>query len=432
MKVFDALESNLSKYLEPLSVKISSNSVLKAVAQGCLSTIPITIGISLVSIFINLPFAFLETSGIKALGQEATNVTLSMLPIYLISTVTYAYCKNKGVINILGPAIALGVFLVLMPSRIPISDTETVVALSLDYLGSRGIFLALIIGILVGNLYCKLLQSKLRIKLPDSVPPMVADSLSSALPSVIILTGAFIVKYLFSLSSFGNIFDAFNTIIQQPVMMFGTSPISFIFFGLFSNLLWFCGVHPAAINGIYTPIIVGAIVANTQAFISGSPLPYAELMIVFLICNLGGYGGTLGLCISLLFAKSQRYKATRNLFIVPNLFNINEPMVFGMPTVLNPLYLFPMLFSQFITGWVALGLYRLFQFDINPTYQLSFPWITPPLITAFAEGGILFFGIALIAILIQFVCYFPFFKIADAKEYALELRGESEFQDAQA
>lgn len=424
MKFFNAMETTLAKYLEPLSVKISNNKVIKAIVSGCISTVPITIGVSLITILINLPIAawteFLNTTGIFTAGTEVTNVTLSMLPVYLIITVPYSYCKEKGITGIIAPALAMGVFLILMPSTIQLGEGATTIGLTADYLGSKGIFLALIVGVIVAVAYSKLISSKLKIKMPASVPPMVADSLSAAIPAIIIFFSAFVVKVVFQFTEYQNVFDAFNAIIQTPVMAFGTSPMSFIFFTLFCNLLWFCGVHPAAITGLYTPIIVGAIVANIEAFASGQPLPYAALMVVYLICNLGGYGGTLGLCLCLLMAKSEKFKGVRKLFIIPNIFNINEPMVFGMPTVMNPIYFIPMVFSQFLTGFVALGLYSVFNFSINPTYQLGFPWVTPPVITAFASGGLLFLAIAILAIAIQFICYYPFFKIDDQKALRLE------------
>ena len=143
-------------------------------------------------------------------------------------------------------------------------------------------------------------------------------------------------------------------------------------------------------------------------------------MVVYLICNLGGYGGTLGFCVSTLFAKSKKYKSTRGLYILPNIFNINEPIIFGVPLMMNPIYFIPMIFSQVLGGLAALGIYNLIPFAINPSYQLGFPWVTPPVITAFAEGGIVFLVIALIAILIDFIMYFPFFLIDDKKALEAE------------
>ena len=431
MNFLNALEANLSKFLNPISEKMSNSKILRAISQGCVASVPVTIGIALVTILINLPFAgykaFLESTGLYACGQEAVSVTLSLLSIYLICTVSYSYCKDNGYNNIIGTVLSLAVFLILVPSSITIGKNQTITALSSDYLGSQGIFIALILGVLVSACYVKLMNSKLKIKLPSSIPPMVADSLSACIPAVVIITSAFLVKTAFHATPFGNVFAAFNTLLQKPIMSLGTSPYSFIIFTAFCNLLWFCGIHPAAITGIYTPIIVGAIVANMEAFFGHQPLPYAEIMVVYLICSLGGYGGTLGFCISTLFAKSKKYKSTRGLYILPNIFNINEPIIFGVPLMMNPIYFIPMIFSQVLGGLAALGIYNLIPFAINPSYQLGFPWVTPPVITAFAEGGIIFLVIALIAILIDFVLYFPFFLIDDKK--ALEAEESESIDD---
>lgn len=425
MKFLDALEANLTKFLDPLSAKVSSSRILRAISQGCVATVPITIGVALVTVLVNLPFdgykAFLESSGLYACGQETVNVTLSLLSVYLICTVSYSYCKDHGYANIIGTVLSLAVFLILIPSTITLEEQKTITALSSDYLGSQGIFVALVLGVFVSSCYCRLMNSKCKIKLPSSIPPMVADSLSACIPAIVIISGAFLFKFAFGLTSYGSLFAAFNSIIQQPIMALGTSPLSFILFTAFCNLLWFCGIHPAAITGIYTPIIVGAIIANIEAFVAGQPLPFAEIMVVYLICNIGGYGGTLGFCISTFFAKSNKYKKTRGLYIIPNIFNINEPIIFGVPLMMNPIYFIPMIFSQVIGGLIAYGVFSVLPFAINPSYQLGFPWVTPPVITAFAEGGLIFLLLAIVAIVVDFILYFPFFLIDDKKALKAEM-----------
>ena len=100
MNFLNALEANLSKFLNPISEKMSNSKILRAISQGCVASVPVTIGIALVTILINLPFAgykaFLESTGLYACGQEAVSVTLSLLSIYLICTVSYSYCKDNG------------------------------------------------------------------------------------------------------------------------------------------------------------------------------------------------------------------------------------------------------------------------------------------------------------------------------------------------
>jgi PTS system cellobiose-specific IIC component len=426
--MFEKLENALRKIFDPITEKISGNTVLNAVSKGCVSTVPVTVGVVLITVLINLPFAgykeFLESSGLLAAGTEVSNVTISLLPVYLIMSVSYAYCSEKKQKGIIGSVLAMAVFLIMVPSTLTVGENQ-VTALSADYLGSKGIFLALIIGVITAAGYCKLMDSNLRIKLPDSVPPMVSVSLSSCIPSIVILTVAFAVKYAFTLTSFGNIIDAVNTLIQQPIMSLGATPAAFIIFTLFCNLLWFFGIHPSAITGLYTPIIVSAIVANQEAFAAGQPLPYGALMVVYLICNLGGYGGTLGFCLNLLTAKSEEYKKMKSLYIVPNIFNINEPIIFGVPLCMNPIYFIPMTIAQPIGGLIAWALYSMFPFAINPTYQLGLPWVTPPVITAFAEGGLLFLLIAVLAIAIDWILYLPFFRIDDSRKTAMEKQASS-------
>ncbi|GEO57127.1 PTS sugar transporter subunit IIC [Companilactobacillus bobalius] len=421
--MFNKFKIFLSNVLGPLSSKFGNNKVIQAVVQGCIDTVPVTIGVSLITILINLPISswkhFLLATNIYNAGQQATNVTLSLLPIYLIVTVSNAYSQKIGMKGMSGVVISIASFLILIPSQLKVGK-NTITALTDSYLGSKGIFLAMVVGILITYLYGKLMHSKLRINLPDSVPPMVANSLASSIPAVVILSSVFVIKVLFLFTSKGNLFDSFNAIIQTPLMTLGTSPAAYILFSLICNLLWFFGVHPASLTGFYTPVVISAIVANMQAFNTGKALPYGAFMVVYLVANLGGFGGTLGFCCSLLLAKSKKYKELRKVLIIPNLFNINEPIIFGVPLVMNPVYFLPMILSQPVAALIGWGIYNVVKFNINPAFQLGFPWVTPPIITAFAEGGIIFALIIIFAVAIHFVFYYPFFKYDDNKAFEIE------------
>ncbi|TGD24628.1 hypothetical protein EGT49_02435 [Companilactobacillus suantsaicola] len=102
------------------------------------------------------------------------------------------------------------------------------------------------------------------------------------------------------------------------------------------------------------------------------------------------------------------------------LFNNNEPIIFGVPLVMNPIYFVPMILSQPVAALIGWGIYSLIKFGINPAFQLGFPWITPPIITAFAEGGFIFALITVVAVAIHFIFYYPFFKYDDNKALEIE------------
>ena len=142
------------------------------------------------------------------------------------------------------------------------------------YMGSQGMFVALILCYLVAKVYCKILSSKLKIRLPDSVPPMVSSSFESLIPVIITLVLVCSINYCFTLTSFGNIHALVNEIIQKPLLLIGTGlPALLISQGL-AQLLWFFGLHGDQIVGsVMDPILQTAGMENLSAYTAGDAVP---------------------------------------------------------------------------------------------------------------------------------------------------------------
>ena len=297
------------------------------------------------------------------------------------------------------------------------SEIDGVMATSLltSNMGSNGIFVAMIVGLLTPWIFCKLMNKNLKLKLPDSVPPMVADSLAPTFVAMILFFGVFMIKWGISLTSYGDIFTFITEVISKPVMYFGTSPWALIFMYCFMNLCWFFGIHPSPILSCYIPVLMAAGTANTEAFLAGQALPYLTFSIVGAAVYVGGNGNTLGLCIATLFAKSEKYKSMRKLVIPANIFNINEPIIFGFPTMLNPLYFIPMVFTSLASGAVAILLVNILPVTLNPT--ISLPWVTPGFVSSVMSGGLNLLLIWGVSVTIHFLMYLPFFMVDDANAY---------------
>ena len=190
------------------------------------------------------------------------------------------------------------------------------------------------------------------------------------------------------------------------------------------NLIWFFGIHPNTILSCYMPILMMVSVANTEAFTNGQPLPFLLFAILGGCIQIGGAGNTLGLCIATIFAKSEKYKTMRKLVIPANIFNINEPIIFGFPIMLNPLYFMPMALSPIASGLAVIGLYKILPITINPA--ISMPWVTPGFVTTFFQGGVSLLLLWLISLFIHFILYLPFFLIDDKNAYEQEKKQEME------
>ena len=302
----------------------------------------------------------------------------------------------------------------------PHAKLTQVTAFGTNYLGSSGMVVAILVGWVVGMLYVFLNKKNIVIKLPDSVPPNVSASLQPSLIAGIILVLMTLIRGAFSYTAFGNIFDCVTKLVQTPLQTFTASPISIIAIYTLANILWFFGIHPNMVYGIVMPIIIANGIVNQNAFKAGQPMPYVTMAMLSVILNsaFGGQGATIGLIISMFRAKSDRYKQMLKLAGVPALFNINEPLVFGMPIMLNPVFFLPMLFEPIINGLVSWGLIDLFHATVNPFIQL--PWTMPGVVQAFFSGGIPFFIIAMVVVVLSTLIWFPFFKIADNKAVAEE------------
>lgn len=416
--MFNKLQSFLEKFIGPIATKLNKSLIVKGLSSGMMRTMPITLGVAVFAILVNLPIQpwldFLINSGLSVVTQEIINVTMSMLAIYVVISVSSCYAKVNGESGLTASLISTGAFLCLMPQTVEGTD-GIISALQTSYLGSNGIFVAMLIALLITNIYCWLCKKNIMLKLPDSVPPMVSQSMSPTFVSMIIFVIVLLVKYVVYLTPYGNVFDMLNSTVTQPILNVGGSPLALIGLYTFTNLLWFFGIHPSPIVSVYTPVLITCMTANVEAFMAGTSsanLPHLVFMVVFITMNMGGNGNTLGLAIAMVNAKSERFKAMFKLSFIPCLFNINEPMVFGVPLMLNPIFFIPMVLTTPITGGIAY-LFAILGFGngFNPT--VSSPWIMPAPITGLLEGGIMLAIVPLVCILANVILYYPFFKIAD-------------------
>ena len=271
----------------------------------------------------------------------------------------------------------------------------------------------MIVALLITKYYAYMMrENKMVIKLPGSVPPMVSDSLSPTFVAMIVFIIAFVIKAGFAYTPFGDAMNFVNTIITAPITAVGSSPLSVVIIFTFANFLWFFGIHPAAIINLFYAITAPIFIYNINAFLAGESQPYLEFMFMTGIIMIGGTGNTIGLAINMLRAKSEKFKALRKLVVIPSIFNINEPLIFGMPIVLNPILIVPFILSPLIS--MGIGALLISSGIVLPG-TLDVGWTTPQPIKAFlSAGGSL--GTALSVIIVFIICvliYLPFVNMAN-------------------
>lgn len=328
--------------------------------------------------------------------------------------------KGKSACGLLG----LVSFLILTPMSVTVEGVEKPIsAISTTYFGSNSLFVALIVGLVIGRIYIFVTEKGWEIKMPAGVPPMVANSFSSIIAGVITITFTVVVHAIFVATPYGNIHSFITEMVQAPMLKLGNSFWFFVGLYMFMNLCWFFGIHGAAVYAAVQPIVVGINLQNLEAFQVGAQLPnmYANWV---LFLKIGGLGTTVGLCIFMAFrARSNRYKSLGRMALIPSLFNINEPLCFGMPLMLNPMMFLPLVLNPLVTGTIAY--FAMSSGLVGYTTGASLPWTTPPLINSFLQGGVGVMLLQLVCLLVATAMYIPFFKVLDKKAVEEESKIEA-------
>jgi PTS system, lactose/cellobiose family IIC component len=422
--------SNLQNFVDskvlPHMQKLGTNKALKAITSGMMSTMPLSLGVSIIAIVGNFPIAawvnFLNKIGIKTHMAAIIGGSTEIIALFLAYNIAYYYAKEKKTDATTCGTLSLATYMILMPQSILNTDGSISSAIERSYLGSQGIFVAIIFALLVTSLYAFLKAKGFYIRLPENIPEMVSKSLSPAFISMIIFAIVLFIRFGFGFLEYDNAFDFISKMIAKPLMSVGTNTGTLIILYVIVNLAWCFGIHPSAITSVIVPVLYAGIAANVAAFQAGQVLPFLEYIIVYKFINTGGTGNTLGLAIDMcLFSKSKRFKTLGKMAIVPNIFNINEPVVFGTPILYNPIFMLPMALTAIVSGGIGFLLVRFGIYaQFNPA--VSVPWTTPAPINHLLTAGVIAALGSLIVIAATAAVYYPFFKYADK----LALKEETE------
>lgn len=414
----------LEKYLLPLAQRLSANRYLKSISNGFSACLPIIIVGALFTLLANLnlgPYqTIISAVHLKEIFGFIPKVTTDMLALYTVFLIAYSTAKNIGIKEqaVSNGLLGLFVFLLLIPLGVTGQKEDVTVtvaaAMGTTYLGAAGLFSAMLLGLIIPPIYQLFIKKRIVIRLPESVPPQIAKSFEAIIPSFCIGLLFSIVRYLFSLTSYGSFNDCLYSLLRQPLASLGASPFTFVVLILMCSLMWFFGLHGGMIvmpfiNMLYMPLAL----ENLAAYGEGAALPNMVVKAAWSgYASLGGAGGTLGLCIVMFFfSKSKRYKALGNLALPAGLCGINEPITFGLPMVLNTVMLIPLVFTPILTFALSYGLTVM---GILPVMNgTEIPLGTPVILSGMLCGG---FRIALwqiVLIAIQAACYLPFFRVLD-------------------
>lgn len=428
-KIMNGFIDKLQQVLIPFSQKINNSKVLKGIMGGFSAMLPIVMAGSIFTLLSSLniaPYQALITNiGLKPILAVVADYTTNMISIYAVFLIAFAEAGAIGMKDtkdqLSAGIIALMVFLLLCPLGVAGTDKDSGVtvriaaALATNYLGSAGLFSAMILGIVIPNLHNIFIKHNITIKMPDTVPPMISKSFAAMIPALALAALALVVRQLCALTPFGSFTMLIYGLLKAPLASLAASPVTFILLLFICNFLWFFGIHggmvaTAIMNALYTNLTL----ENLAAYGAGQPLPNPIISSAwFTIGNIAGSGCGIGLCMCLIFfAKSDRFKALAKIAGPAGICGITEPMVFGVPMVLNPLMLIPMLIAPAVT--LLIGYFSMISGLVPFMNGVAVNTGTPILLSAFVAWGS-WKGIVLQAILIcvSTAIYFPFFKALD-------------------
>ena len=419
----------LEKYLLPFAEKLGQNRYLNVLKDAFMLSFPLTIFGSLFVVISNLPFLnlLINENKIEILKQAlapALEGSMLIATLFVVMGLGYYLTSSYNVDGIYGAAVAISAFFLVTPLENG--------GMPLDKLGAKGMFVGILVGILASELYRKTVQRGWTIKLPDTVPPAVFKSFSALVPGFLTLSFFLVVRILFSLTPFENIHNFIFTTIQTPMMTLGGGLIATVIAIILIQVLWFFGLHGQVIvNSVLDPVWNTLSLENLEAFQAGKEIPniISKQFIEIFTVGLGGTGMTLAVAFALLFVvKSRQLKELGKMAGPAAIFNVNEPIIFGLPIVMNPMIFIPWVISPVI---VVIFTYTMMSLGIVgiPT-GVNVPWTVPIffngiLATNSITGGIL----QIINFFIVFIVWFPFIKLLDKKANEEELNTQEEGLD---
>lgn len=423
----------IEKYMLPLAGKLSTSRILTVLRDAFMLSFPLTIVGSIAVVLVNLPYLdkLIGTSGVASLGSVLNilpSATMSITTVFVVIGIGYYLAKSYDVEPIFPAVIAFAAFLVLTP-LVATSSTGEVIndVIPIARLGAKGMFVGMITAFLAARMYIFFIGKNWTIKMPDGVPPTVAKSFAALIPSILILAIFLVVRVIFNLTPWGNIHDFIYEIIQMPLMTLG-SGLSATLAAIFAiQILWFFGLHGQIIvNSVLDPIWNSLSLENYEAFINHSPLKniVTKQFIESYTVGIGGTGMTLAVILGIfIIAKSKQLKSVAKIAAPAGIFNVNEPVIFGLPIVMNPTIMIPWIVAPIVAVIIA---YLSMKLGMVPyTTGVSVPWTVPiffsgMLATSSLRGGLL----QLVQLAVVFAIWMPFIKVLDVQALKLETEAE--------
>ena len=420
----------------PKIMAFVNTKAVMAIKDGMVYSMPLLIVGSVFLILANFPLQAVSDSltntGISGVLGQAYGATFNISAMIAVIGIAYSYIKLEGQEPLSGSVIALGVFLTLQPSSTITAGGDEVGNIILrDWTAGKGMVGAIVVGLLVGWAYSWFLKKNIRIKMPTGVPEGVSNAFSALIPAAAIITGATVLQGVFSLGLHTTVMEEIYQVIQVPMQGLTDSLPGAIVMCFLYPFLWVFGVHGSTVvGGIMDGLLQANCLENQAILDQGLALTVANgghivtKQFVDQFITVTGCGVTIGLVVYMLaFAKSKQLKMLGKLEAVPALFNINEPLLFGIPIVMNPILAVPFILVPVLSCIIE---YFALATGLCPLYSaIQVPWTCPPIISGLLVGDWRTALLQVVIFAMSFFVYLPFIRRVDKANLAAEQSAET-------
>ena len=362
-RLIDALGSfatRFNSYRYIMAIKASFITLMPVIIVGAFSVLISNMVLDAKNGLASFPaLAFL--ADLKPITTSINYATLSFLNIGAVFLIGIELGRINGIKTLFPGLLAIICFISVTPTTLQMMvDGQMHLVtdvLAKQFSDTKSLFLGMFIAILSVEIYCRLENvERLKIKMPDTVPPNVSASFSALIPAIITVSAIATFGFVFHQASGMYLYDAVYRVVQQPLESVVQSLWGILLLMFVAQLFWVIGIHGnQMIKPIREPLLLGAILVNMNAFEQGKEVPNIITMPFWdVYMSIGGSGLTIGLLTAVMLAtKRKEMREIAKLSFGPGLFNINEPVIFGMPIMLNPILAIPFIITPLVTGTIG-------------------------------------------------------------------------------
>ncbi|HBK4769821.1 PTS sugar transporter subunit IIC [Serratia liquefaciens] len=435
MSISQAAFNFIENRISPIAGRLSTQRHIMAIRDGFISAMPFMIVGSFLLVFAYPPFSADSSWGIAQWWLGAAekhqvailtpfNMTMGIMSIYITAAIAYNLAQSYKLDPFMAAMLALMSFLL-------VAAPQSEKMLPTAALGGVGIFTAILVAIYTTELIRFLKAHNIGISLPEQVPAKIKQSFDLLIPILAVVITLYPLSLLVQ-HQFNLLLPQAIMALFQPLISAADSLPAILLAVLIGHLLWFAGIHGAVIvSGMLQAFWLTNLGINQDALAANQPMPhiFMEAFWTFFIV-IGGSGATFGLVLLYLRSRSAHLRSIGKLSLVPSCFNINEPMIFGTPIVMNPTFFIPFITAPIVNSIIA---YAAVKLDLIGRVISVVPWTAPaPIGAAWATGWD--FRAALLVLLLAAVSaliYYPFFKVYEQQLLDQEVSEAEQIEQTQ-